>query len=129
MKTLIVNSIVTLSLVAIGLSACSKAGNNVAANKVQSSNAKASQEASSFEYVSIEGFSYDLAKFVGLVEGETFAESEVKINAVFKAYDGHANPLDIRMESDIVEAGWKQVLVTQDGLMDGTCSIDRNSAN
>jgi len=24
------------------------------------------------------------------------------------------------MESDVVEAGWKQVLVTQDGLMDGT---------
>jgi len=81
---------------------------------------KTEKEASAIEYVAMDGFSYDLGKFVGLTEGETFAESEAKINAVFKTYEGHAQPQNIDMDASIVEAGWKQVLVTQDGLMDGT---------
>lgn len=67
--------------------------------------ATATNETAGFEYISMEGFSHELGKFVGLKEGETFAESETKINAVFKAYDGHATPQDIRMDSSIVEAG------------------------
>ena len=73
-----------------------------------------------FHYMLMDKFNQDMASFVGLVPGESFAASEAKINAVFKAYDGHAEPVDIGMAKSTVEAGWKQVLVTQDGVMDGT---------
>jgi len=105
MNFFISSSTAILSLAIVSLSGCSEA--NV-------------KTASGFDYVSMEGFSHDMAKFVGLEEGESFAVSERKINAVFKAYEGHAEPQDINMDAAIVEAGWKQVLVTQDGLMDGT---------
>ena len=113
MRVAISSSAVILGLAIAGLTGCSKADVKTAAHETVSNT-------SGFEYISMEGFSHELAQFVGLTEGETFAASEVKINAVFKAYEGHAAPQDIRMESEIVEAGWKQVLVTQDGLMDGT---------
>ena len=71
-----------------------------------------------FNYVSMDAFSPDMARFIGLEIGESFETAETKINGVFKAYDGHAAPLNIGMESEIVEAGWKQVLVTQNGVID-----------
>lgn len=77
-------------------------------------------KADGFQYMLMDKFNQDMASFVGLVPGESFAASEAKINAVFKAYDGHAEPINIAMDKSEVEAGWKQVLVTQDGLMDGT---------
>ena len=73
-----------------------------------------------FNYVSMDAFNPDMAQFIGLGIGESFETARTKINTVFKAYDGHAVPQNIGMKSEIVEAGWKQVLVTQDGVMDGT---------
>jgi len=121
MKIFISNTAIILGLAIAGLTGCSKTEVKTAnTHKADVNTATAINETSGFEYISMEGFSHELGKFVGLKEGETFAESETKINAVFKAYDGHVTPQDIRMNSSIVEAGWKQVLVTQDGLMDGT---------
>jgi len=109
------------SAVILGLTACSLAACSQADVKNAPASVKAeTKKVSGFEYVSMEGFSHELASFVGLKEGESFVTSEGKINAVFKAYDGHAEPEAINMDSQIVEASWKQVLVTQDGLMDGT---------
>ena len=68
----------------------------------------------------MEDFSQEMASFVGLVPGESFAESQARINNVFKAYEGHAEPVNISLVETAVEADWKQVLVTQEGLMDGT---------
>jgi len=110
MKLTTLHAAAILGLTIYGLSGCSQAD-------VESDEA---EKAPGFEYVAMEGFSHEMAKFVGLEEGEDFAVSEGKINAVFKAYEGHAKPQDIKMDAAIVEAGWKQVLVTQDGLMDGT---------
>jgi len=73
-----------------------------------------------YEYMPMAKFDAGLASFVGLVPGESFAQAEVKIANVFKAYDGHAEPLNIGMEKSTVEADWKQILVTQDGLLDET---------
>ena len=67
----------------------------------------------------MEDFSQEMASFVGLVPGESFAESQAKINNVFKSYEGHAEPVNISLVETAVEANWKQVLVTQEGLMDG----------
>lgn len=119
MKVLQSSSIVILGLVISGLTACSKADVDVK-SAVETVAEKAAQTSPGFDYIAMEGFSHDLAQFVGLTEGESFAQSEAKINYVFKAYDGHEEPIDIRMDSTVVDAGWKQVLVTQDGLMDGT---------
>jgi len=115
MKFLKSSSTAILGLAILSLTSCSQADTKTVPTAVETVTAD-----KTIKNVSMEGFSYDMAKFVGLKEGENFAVSEGKINAVFKAYDGHAEPSDIRMESDIVEAGWKQVVVTQDGLMDGT---------
>lgn len=97
----------------LSLSACSQASVNDTPAKAEL------EKATSYEYVSIENFSHDLAQFVGLAENDSFEVAETKIKAVFKAYDTHADPADISMDSDIVEGGWKQVLVTQNGLVDG----------
>ena len=111
---------------AVALGACSKADvaapsvKEVVQSEATSVAVAANKESNSYDYVSMEGFSHKMAKFVGLTEGEAFAESEAKINAVFKAYDGQTQPVEISMDSQIVEAGWKQVVVTQNGLMDGT---------
>ena len=118
-------SISILGLSIFALTACSQAGDDAAVkaeSKVEAAKSvvETAQKDSGYEYVAMEGFSYDMGKWVGLVEGESFAEAEVKINAAFKAYDGHAKPTDISMDAQIVEADWKQVVVTQDGLMDGT---------
>ena len=120
MKNYISSSIVILGLAMCGLSACSQAEVKTSPAEVKAAADTIVKKTPGFEYVSMEGFSYDMAQFVGLQEGEDFAVSEGKINAVFKAYDGHAEPLDISMDSTIVEADWKQVLVTQNGLMDET---------
>ncbi len=73
-----------------------------------------------YEYMQMSKFDVGLASFVGLVPGESFEQSEAKIKAVFKAYEGHAEPQNIGMEKSTVEADWKQILVTQDGLLDET---------
>ena len=78
-----------------------------------------------FHYMPMDKFDHDLAKFIGLEPGESFNQAEDKIHAVFKAYDGHKTPLDISMGISTVEANWKQVLVTQDGLMDGTVTAQQ----
>ena len=78
------------------------------------------QDQPEYTYMLIEEFDTDMGEFIGLVEGESFNESVPKINAVFTAYDGHAEPQDITMLRDVVEGGWTQVLVTQDGVMDDT---------
>lgn len=119
---------VLMSLAASVLMACAPAQKNEASvneASVADNIVDTAQAEQAFEYISMDAFSHDLAKFVGLVEGESFAQAEVKINAVFKAYDGHAKPRDIRMDAVKVEAGWKQVLVTQDGLLDGTVTAQQ----
>jgi len=121
-------SITVLGLAIFGLVACSQASHDntlsQAKTKVTETAEKVAtqkpQKSVGFEYVAMEGFSHDMGKWVGLKEGDSFAEAEVKINAAFKAYDGHAEPKNIGMDAQIVEADWKQVLVTQDGIMDGT---------
>ncbi len=113
-------AIVCMAALGLGVGACSQAERVSNAEDVKSETVKAAKEKIGYEYIAMEGFSYELGQFIGLTEGESFTESERKINAVFKAYDGQTDPVDIRMEDTIVEAGWKQVLVTQDGLMDGT---------
>jgi len=120
MNFFISSSTAILSLAIVSLSGCSEANVKTASTEIKTAAENTDKKASGFDYVSMEGFSHDMAKFVGLEEGESFAVSERKINAVFKAYEGHAEPQDINMDAAIVEAGWKQVLVTQDGLMDGT---------
>ena len=128
MKTISHTSLTILALSAFGLAACSQASTDSAVSKsktevaktVEKVTPKKAQKNAGFEYVAMEGFSHDLGKWVGLKEGESFAASEAKINAAFKAYDGHAEPKNISMDAQIVEADWKQVLVTQEGLMDGT---------
>jgi len=123
MKVLSRCSKVVLGLSLFGLAACSQASNDTAPVQAKAEAAKAVekvQKNAGYEYVAMEGFNYDMGKWVGLVEGESFEASEAKINAAFKAYDGHTKPKDISMDAQIVEADWKQVLVTQDGLMDGT---------
>jgi len=120
MRNLSRKSVAILGLSMFALAACSQAGHESASTDVKAETAKVETKNAGFEYVAMEGFNYDLGKWVGLVEGESFAESEVRINAAFKAYDGHAEPKDISMDAQIVEANWKQVLITQDGLMDGT---------
>jgi len=77
-------------------------------------------ETKAFHYMIMDDFSQEMGAFVGLKAGDSFAVAEGKINTVFKSYDGHSEPHDIAMDKSIVEANWKQVLVTQDGLMDGT---------
>ena len=77
-----------------------------------------SAKSGNFEYTPMDGFSQDMASFIGLTVNESFSTSEAKINAVFKAYDGQAAPRGIAMKSENVEGGWNQVLVTQDGVTD-----------
>ena len=123
MKYLSLSSKILMGLTVLALAACTQASHETAEkvdSAVKTAKVETVQKNAGFEYVAMEGFSYDMGKWVGLVEGESFAESEAKINAAFKAYDGHAEPKDISMDAQIVEADWKQVLVTQDGLMDGT---------
>jgi len=120
MKNFILFSSALFGLTISGLSGCAHSGYSTSKSNIKSTSAKAVKEASAFQYISMDGFSYDLAKFVGLKEGESFAESEVKIRAVFMAYDGQTEPTTIAMDKEIVEADWKQILVTQDGVMDGT---------
>ncbi len=111
------NTPTTLSMALIGalLVACSN-GSDIQ-TQTQS---EAQTQAKQHQYMIMDKFDHDLAKFVGLNTGESLEQSEEKIHAVFKAYDGHATPLDISMDALTVDADWKQVLVTQDGLMDGT---------
>ena len=114
MQKIISGLFLTQAALLVSLTACSQA-------TVKNSAAEAkTEETKAYNYVSMENFSYDMAQFVGLKENDSFEEAEVKIKAVFKAYDGHTEPTDIRMDSAVVEAGWRQVLVTQNGLMDGT---------
>lgn len=124
MKHLSLKSIAILGLSGLALTACSQASTDTAPVTAKTETAKKVvekiQKNAGFEYVAMEGFSHDMGKWVGLKEGESFAAAEAKINAAFKAYDGHAEPKNISMDAQIVEADWKQVLVTQDGLMDGT---------
>ena len=100
-----------------GLTACAPSEVRSTASE---SATNVSAEATDYDYVMMKNFNHEMAVFVGLTPGESFAESEIKINKVFKAYEGHAEPQNISMDASIVEAGWKQVVVTQDGLMDGT---------
>ena len=104
------------------LTACSQGGVDSAASdakKVVETAVTKTAETGEFHYMFMDGFSQEMGKFVGLNIGENFATAEPKINAVFKAYDGNAAPTDIDMQAEIVEAGWKQVLVTQNGVTDG----------
>ena len=108
------------------LTACSQADTSTvrsAAESVQKS--VQSSQNDSFDYILMEDFSQEMASFVGLVPGESFAESHAKINNVFKAYEGHAEPVNISLVETAVEADWKQVLVTQEGLMDGTVAAQQ----
>ena len=108
------------------LTACSQADTSTvrsAAESVQKS--VQSSQNDSFDYILMEDFSQEMASFVGLVPGESFAESQAKINNVFKAYEGHAEPVNISLVETAVEADWKQVLVTQEGLMDGTVAAQQ----
>ena len=120
MKFLVSSSTAIIGLAICSLSGCSQTDVNTAPAEVKAAAGKVVKKTPGFEYISMEGFSYEMAGFLGLQEGESFAVSEGKINAVFKAYDGHTEPQSIDMDATIVEAGWKQVLVTQNGLMDGT---------
>jgi len=108
----------TLSLCALFVvTACSQHADVESAltdSVAKTSNGKA------YDYMIMSKFNENMARFVGLVPGDSMAQAESKINAVFKAYDGHAEPLHIGMDKSVVEADWKQVLVTQNGLMDGT---------
>ena len=108
------------------LTACSQADTSTvksAAESIQKS--VQSSQNDSFDYILMEDFSQEMASFVGLVPGESFAESQAKINNVFKAYEGHAEPVNISLVETAVEADWKQVLVTQEGLMDGTVAAQQ----
>ena len=108
------------------LTACSQADTSTvksAAESVQKS--VQSSQNDSFDYILMEDFSQEMASLVGLVPGESFAESQAKINNVFKAYEGHAEPVNISLVETAVEADWKQVLVTQEGLMDGTVAAQQ----
>ena len=108
------------------LTACSQADTSTvksAAESVQKS--VQSSQNDSFDYILMEDFSQEMASFVGLVPGESFAESQAKINNVFKSYEGHAEPVNISLVETAVEADWKQVLVTQEGLMDGTVAAQQ----
>ena len=114
------------------LTACSQADTSTvksvatvktAAEPVQKS--VQSSQNNSFDYILMEDFSQEMASFVGLVPGESFAESQAKINNVFKSYEGHAEPVDISLVETAVEADWKQVLVTQEGLMDGAVAAQQ----
>ncbi|MDB2438345.1 hypothetical protein N9W89_06485 [Hellea sp.] len=131
--TLYFRGIATLASIAVlSLTACSQnttaPAADTATKKVAEKIPETAQETvqiatqgnSEFEYMFMDKFEPKFSEFVGLVPGESFDDSKPKIDAVFTAYDGHAEPLAIRMEQDVVEAGWTQVLVTQDGLMDGT---------
>ena len=124
MKILSRKTVAVFGISILALAGCSQASHDTssstASSEAKTEITKVETKDAGFEYVAMEGFNYDMGKWVGLVEGESFAESEVKINAAFKAYDGHAEPKDISMDAQIVEADWKQVVVTQDGLMDGT---------
>lgn len=119
-----ISAFTSLTLLSVIFTACSQnastASQGVSQHTSSETATKTAQKDTEFKYISMEGFNPAFGKFVGLEIGETFAQSEPKINAVFKAYQGHEEPVDIRMNSTIVEAGWKQVLVTQDGLMDRT---------
>lgn len=108
------NTPTTLSMALIGalLVACSNGSDTQTQTKTQAK--------TQHQYMLMDKFDHDLAKFVGLNIGESLEQSEDKIHAVFKAYDGHATPLDINMDALTVDADWKQVLATQEGLMDGT---------
>ncbi|MEP1231226.1 MAG: hypothetical protein ABJG88_11160 [Litorimonas sp.] len=118
------HSILSLSILSV-LAACSPSHTHEEAETHSIKEAHSTKKApvvktDSAAYISISQFNPKMASFIGLEIGESFASADPKIQAVFKAYDGHAEPLNIDVKSDIVEAGWKQVLVTQDGLMDGT---------
>jgi len=123
MFTRIVAPTLTLAFFS-GLTACSNASKpDTSATTVKTENATAqtkTAQADQYQYIKMDKFNRNLATFIGFRLGENIAQSTLKINAVFKAYDGHADPLDISTQTSVVEAGWKQVLVTQDGLMDGT---------
>lgn len=103
------------------LAACSQASAPESTAEIVKETVKVSATTGpEYDYMLLEKFDTDMGAFVGLVAGESFAESEPKIDAVFTAYEGHAAPFKISKKKDVVEAGWTQVLVTQDGLMDGT---------
>ena len=108
------------------LTACSQADTSTVKSTAESvQKSVQSSQNDSFDYILMEDFSQEMASFVGLVPGESFAESQAKINNVFKAYEGHAEPVNISLVETAVEADWKQVLVTQEGLMDGTVAAQQ----
>lgn len=108
------------------LTACSQADKSTVKSTAESvQKSVQSSQNDSFDYILMEDFSQEMASFVGLVPGESFAESQAKINNVFKAYEGHAEPVNISLVETAVEADWKQVLVTQEGLMDGTVAAQQ----
>ena len=119
-------AIAITSLFALG--ACSQAAAptvDKVANTKQDNVKTVSSGASEYGFIDIKDFDRQMGDFVGLTEGESYTQSKPKIGAVFTAYDGHAEPRDIRTENNVVEAGWTQVLVTQDGLMDGTVTAQQ----
>ena len=105
-----------VTLTCLALSACSQGSNAPRSETV----AKTPQSQTTYNYVLMDEFNHNMGTFVGLIEGESFETSKPKIEAVFTAYDGHAAPADISMDKDVVEAGWTQVLTTQEGLLDDT---------
>ena len=115
------NILLSLSAASI-LAACSQSNVDSASSEATKVVEKVTTQnaAEGFHYMPMEKFNQSMAQFVGLETGESFDSAEPKINAVFKAYDGQTAPANIGMEAEIVEGGWKQVLVTQDGVADGT---------
>jgi len=62
MKFLISSSTAILGLAIISLMSCSQADTNTAPTVVETVTNKPVKKASGFDYVSMEGFSYDMAK-------------------------------------------------------------------
>ena len=107
----------------LALTACSQG--SAPASDTPTKTAEATSQATDktvpeYDFMLMEKFDANMGEFIGLVEGESFDQSKPKIDAVFRSYEGHEAPVDIQIKKSIVEAGWTEVIVTQDGLMDGT---------
>lgn len=114
MKKNITGIILIQAATLLGLTACTQAGISDLLPQARSEADLAKN------YVAMEDFSYELAQFVGLTENESFEDAEAKISTVFRPYDGHTAPTEIHVDRQPVEAGWTQVVCTQDCLLDDT---------